>query len=190
MARRKPNPGSTLFLRLKIGAVSVLALTFIGVWAPVLMGTSAGGASPDQAAVIQPGDGPPPAASEEPAAPSSIAVEPWPVMTLEQATAFDPLAEPPWAARRRIALEASQSRPAADSQVQDPELALKTIRDAGASMVIIAGTQKSAMVGKRSIRVGDLVNGFPVVDIDSSGVVLGEYLGAPAEEVSEDNESN
>lgn len=190
MARRKTSPGSKLFLRLKIGAVGALALTLIGVWAPVLMGSGAGGAAPEQAASSPSGDSRPRITDAEPASDSAVKVEPWPDMTLEQATAFDPLAEPQWVARLRVALQKSQSKTGSNSQLPDPDQTLRSLREEGASMVMIAGSQKSAIVGKKTLRIGDLVNGFPVVDIDSSGVQLGDYQGEAVEAVPIKDQTN
>ena len=55
---------------------------------------------------------------------------------------------------------------------QEREQSLQSIRKLGVDMILSGNGGKVAIVGKRSVRVGDTIDGFRVKDITSAGIIL------------------
>lgn len=93
--------------------------------------------------------------------------KPLPPIAVEQATQHDPFERPQWAS--------DGSTPSARKFALDEEQTmLDQLREQGADMVMISGTQKRASVAGQEILVGDRLADYEVVDITPQGVVLSE----------------
>ena len=91
---------------------------------------------------------------------------PWPQVSVEIAKANDPFRKPAWMAKPSI-------EDVAVDQRADPE-ALTQLQEQGASIVVISGGTKTATIGERQVRVGDVIDGYRITDITTRGVVLQE----------------
>lgn len=86
----------------------------------------------------------------------------WPQKTLHDALASNPFKLPVWA--RQLETEAVAS----GAELGD----LLEIQQQGASVVVIGDAVKSASVGEQTYYVGDVLEGYRVVDITTQGILL------------------
>ena len=110
------------------------------------------------------------------AAPDARPVTPWPKVRAVEARRFDPFALSPSLARRLAdpnvtsaadpAVDPEQVRKAADAE------RISILRKTGVSVVFQDKQGAVAIVGSREVRVGDLLDGFRVIGIESDGVRL------------------
>ena len=102
----------------------------------------------------------------------------WPKLPMERILAYDPMAIPEWfAAVRDVAPpvdEASRLSAEAERQ-QRNEQVLTQLRDQGAKAVVFSGNDKRAAIGQQSVRIGETIEGFKIIDITHKGVVLTEF---------------
>ncbi len=101
---------------------------------------------------------------------------PWPTIPLAEAAAYDPFqplehqpaSTPPLA---KAAAKAKTSQDSAQRRARQDQL-LAALRKTGTTAVLRGPQGAMAIVGRRTIRVGDELDGFRVVAIEPDGVVL------------------
>ncbi len=170
--------------RKQLWTVGVLALIFAGVLI-AQFGTASATPVPHSAlAETQGNSGRPTAASAtsgQPAAEShrkaTQPIQPWPSCALAKVVDFDPFAQPASLAEGSQPSGTGGNGAAAMSEKTDQnhaerERALATLRQEGVKMIV--GTDKGfvAIVGSKTIHVGDQLDGFRVREIKPNGVVL------------------
>lgn len=101
---------------------------------------------------------------------------PWPTIPLAEAAAYDPfqpLARQP-AATPPLAKGRAKTNTSQDSAPRRarPDQLLAGLRKTGTTAVLRGPHGAEAIVGRRTIRVGDELDGFRVVAIEPDGVVL------------------
>jgi hypothetical protein len=170
----------------KLGVVAVLATVLMVVL--VFQVSSSGTpttASQERAAGRRK---PPLRVPPQPTAPAAQADQPsaekpsWPPITLEEAIQHDPFAV---AKKPAAAAPPKPAQPVkADThprQTEERKLrtkqALENLRGKGVKMVLLDGSERVAIVGDRSIRVGDVLDGLRVVSITLRGITLAEHDG-------------
>ncbi len=85
---------------------------------------------------------------------------PWPETDLSELLAYDPFATPAWAIAPESDSDAKQASKLDELQKQ------------GVSIVMIAEEAKTATIGERRVRIGDVLEGYRITDITSKGVLL------------------
>ncbi len=85
---------------------------------------------------------------------------PWPETSLDELLTHDPFATPAWAI---AAVSDSDTRQASK---------LDELQKQGVSIVMIGEEAKTATIGERRVRVGDVLEGYRITDITSKGVLL------------------
>lgn len=160
MANKSPVTGRQLLTIAALAAV----LAGVLIW-------QFGGAKTTSPAAADAPQGPRP----KPAAASPEA-RPWPKLTLQQAWEHDPFAPPPALAKKveqAAEDQAAQKRQRETAQRrQEQETALAALRAKGTTVVLRGPQGNAALMGNRTVRPGDVVDGFRVVSIDSDGVLL------------------
>jgi hypothetical protein len=89
----------------------------------------------------------------------------WPEYSLEELVGFDPLEAPAWLA------EAEQ---ASAARGQSADHSLEQLQTAENAIILVTGNQRIARIGTQEYHVGDMVGQFPITDISSAGILLGE----------------
>lgn len=119
---------------------------------------------------------PPPeqvAQQKQPLVPNSIVTEQpsreWPQMPLESVIKNDPFAKPAW--YLATLTDGSQS---GDESALLAEQQLEKLRKEQTKIVVISNGERVATIGEESYRVGDIVAGFEITEINMDGVVLTE----------------
>ncbi|MEM6331291.1 MAG: hypothetical protein AAF790_13730 [Planctomycetota bacterium] len=180
MSRRQTKNRRAGPPRGKLIIVGVLAVVLVGVWGNALLN---GGRKPPADALRRrraaaaasrptPAVAPSTQAGVTPAA-DPIAID-WPQVPLSQAVLNDPFGKPEWAVppAPSVAAEAETDAPLAAASATPEQL-----RDAGASVILISGGERVAVIGDIEVRVGDAVGRYTVLDITPQGVVLSETAG-------------
>ncbi|MEO0529822.1 MAG: hypothetical protein AAF266_04505 [Planctomycetota bacterium] len=162
----------------KAALMAVLAIGLVVVWGPALSGLLGGKqATTPTVAVATPTPTRPrvaPAtgsATRKPGTPAEGITKrkrPRPTITVAEAAAYDPFAPPAWspsstqvAAIEREAVEPSEL-----------ESRFGTLRKSGVAMILVSSDGQAAQVGDRTLRVGDTIDGFQVVEINADGVTF------------------
>jgi len=179
----------------KLALIGVLAVVFVAVLVMQFGDNQGAGDAGEELAVVNPG----PAA----AGASPVRLPPvekpgdrvWPTFSREEVAAFDPFALSP---KLGLAVEgaafvpatrpltAEQQREIAQQHVERQE-ALAGLLSQGVSMLFQDKDGLVATIGDRTVRVGDVIDGFRVVTIGPTGIVLepakqpqgGRFYGQP-----------
>lgn len=170
--------------RLKLALAGILTVVFVVVVVIQLGGeTDQGGAVPQAGAKAPTG---PPADQNAARAAPRVAAKaaadappppPWPTPSLEDAIQHDPFAAP---AAFRAVPDTAAAKPSQDAQREaaakrrtELDQALAKLRQEGVKAIV--GSEErgnAAIVGSRVVRVGDDLNGFRVIAVEPSGVML------------------
>ncbi len=151
--------------------MAVLALALGVIWGPQLLSsgvdrpavsaapprTAEPTASPVQAPLALPA-----IAGEKEAKRQSL-----PQISAEEAGAYDPFAPPSWSPAA-VSLLAGDAAGAIDNTAER----FQAIRSRGVAMILVSPDGNAAQLGDRTLRVGDSIDGFEVVDITAEGVVF------------------
>lgn len=109
----------------------------------------------------------------------------WPEILLEEVIAHDPFALPEaLAPPPTVDSGTGPRKQRADAQQaqklrEEREKALAAVRERGVQMVLIDQKEQVAIVGDRAVRIGEVLEGFRVVAINSAGVTLSEEAVDP-----------
>ncbi len=159
----------------------VLLMQFVGNDA-----AQANSSKPDRSAAsrTRPGDAaentgqPPPNSSTEPV----LEIKPWPNMSLADALKCDPfqlpaslLSKPEGKQPSEDAagqIQTARDERVAEEREQEMQQTLRTLRQTGVSFVVTGQGGKTAVIGSKRVRVGDVIDGFVVKDIRPDGVIL------------------
>jgi len=108
---------------------------------------------------------------------SMVSRRPWPEISLAEARKYDPFFMP--------AVDGTTHQESRESQVTDAmkqkamqeqaemrRQALATLQEKGVGVVLQSGDELVAIIGSDTVRVGDVIDGFKVVDIGPDGVKL------------------
>jgi len=156
----------------KLALVGVLAVVFVGVLVHQFGGLQfdhAADDEPEPAIAEQQEDG----IKHDPTPTSLPAISAFPEISLAQAVAHNPFAEPPWACAKP-----PEQPPEPEPTADDVDLALATeqafeeLRQQGVRAIMISDGQRIAVVGSRHVRVGDEMDGWRVLEISADGVIL------------------
>lgn len=158
---------------IKIGLIAVLSLVMLAVWGNALLGgkstTPLARRDTSRAAAKLPSDaGPARSTPRVAVAGDREADADWPEVPVSKAARNDPFARPSWA------LSPEPDADVLDASFATSAAALENLEAAQASMIVIAGSAKIATVGGQEFRVGDIVQGYEVIDITSRGVVFAD----------------
>lgn len=165
--RKKRRP----YAKPKIALVSVLAMVLAGVWGRVLIG---GGKHSGRSSIEtrrKTGPVAAPVAETAREQPNRRPAAEWAEVPLAEAVLNDPFAKPAWAAPPKPA--PGRATPEA-SPPSGRAAAKENLRARGASMILVGAGGKIAVVGDREVRVGDTIDGFEVLDITTTGVILSD----------------
>lgn len=171
--------------------MAVLALALVAVWGPQLF--SSGNSEPVIAVATPPKPKPAtavarPAVSLPTAKPltASTATAPkppkeraLPKFTASEAGAYDPFAAPAWSPAA-VSLAAGSGVGVSTADAEDR---FKAIRSRGVAMILVSPDGKAAQLGDRTVRIGDQIDGFEVIDITPTGVVFMPAGSRPVEGV-------
>jgi len=99
----------------------------------------------------------------------------WPRLDSESVGQHDPFLTPQWA------IVKSDSGPS-DAQIAEQRKALaekqkafEQLKNDGVDAILLSEGGNVAIIGSRDVRVGDVLNGFRVAEINANGVILEEY---------------
>ena len=121
------------------------------------------------------------AAAGDPALAELVSVRPWPKMGRDEAARCDPFALPGALAKKILPppppkqaepAKAAEKSQAAKAKKDAAEKALADMRRKGLNALLLDQRGAVAIIGTRRIRVGDTVEGFRVLSIDSKGVLM------------------
>lgn len=107
------------------------------------------------------------------------AKKPWPQFTKVEIVGHDPFALPdslamPIASASSIAQESSAEDWRRDEHEQKRRQTLAELKKKGVNVVVLGERVQAATIGGRTVRVGEVVDGFRVTEIRRDGVVLVE----------------
>lgn len=171
--------------------MAVLALALVAVWGPQLVSSGDG---PPAISVVTPTKPAPATTVARPAlslpttkpqtastatAPKPAKKRAIPKFTASEAGAYDPFAAPAWSPAAVSLLAGSE----AGGSNADAEDRFEAIRSRGVAMILVSPDGKAAQLGDRTVRVGDQIDGFEVIDITPTGVVFMPAGARPAEGV-------
>jgi hypothetical protein len=171
--------------------MAVLALVLAAVWGPQLWPSTE---KAPAVAVVKPPKPKPAMAAPRPAKPITVAgieaalpkTVPKPLkkrdlprFTASEAAAYDPFAAPAWSPAA-VSLLAGSGVGGADGDAEDR---FEAIRSRGVAMILMSPEGKAAQLGDKTVRVGDQIDGFEVIDITSDGVVFMPASSKPMEGV-------
>lgn len=184
--RTPPRPKVTGKQWLLIGLLAVILVIVLVVQFGGGSGSGRGEAAKDAA---QPAAGA--SSSEKPSAEASAAprakgsstsvsaprrpARPWPTFTAESAAQHDPFAMPEVIARKLAKNEEAEPENKKTQAARRPinrDQAAKMLRTKGVRAVLRNEGGAIAVVGSQEVRVGDVLEGFRVMSIDSDGVLL------------------
>ena len=167
------------FTPAKGALVAVLAIGLGVVWGPQLAGPFDGNKKPVARASQPIQSAPTPDTKTQrprrtrgvPPRPSTPVVRdrPTPTIGLAEAVSYDPFAAPRWSPVARRADRRSSGLSADAAELAER---FETIRESGVAMILVSGEGRAAQVGDQTLRVGDRVDGFEVVEINDSGVIF------------------
>ncbi|MBI86024.1 MAG: hypothetical protein CMJ81_22740 [Planctomycetaceae bacterium] len=108
----------------------------------------------------------------------------WPLLSLDTVLKHDPFALPPLflpaatISERNPAREQEQIVKAVEQnkllQLEQRAKLLQNLQQQGVEMVLINNKTRVAMVGSRTVQVGDVLDGFVITEIHNNGVVVEE----------------
>jgi len=90
-----------------------------------------------------------------------------PQISAEEAGAYDPFAPPSWSPAA-VSLFAGDAAGPTDNAAER----FQAIRSRGVAMILVSPDGAAAQLGDQTLRVGDSIDGFEVVDITAEGVVF------------------
>jgi hypothetical protein len=171
--------------------MAVLALVLVAVWGPQFF--SSDDSVPAIAVVTPPKPTPaktvaPPIkaipiakshAASTTTAPKPLKKRALPKFTASEAGAYDPFAAPAWSPAA-VSLVAGSGVGISNADAEDR---FKAIRSRGVAMILVSPDGKAAQLGDRTVRIGDQIDGFEVIDITPTGVVFMPAGSRPAEGV-------
>lgn len=172
------------------GKLVVVALLATGLVAVVLFQVGGSSAPADTRAepsgvraTRPPAEPDSPAAPTASPAPSEAPSAPLPRITFEEASAYDPFAPAPALAELVAARAAELNRLEADGNQPDGrsrriDQTVAALRDTGVHMVLLGQDEELAIVGDRTVRVGDVMGELEVIAIHPEGITLSDQ-GAP-----------
>jgi len=175
----------------RAATMAVLALVLAAVWGPQLFSSAEDRPAvavvtppkPSRAAAVAPPAKSLPAAKSSTAstttAPKPLKKRVLPKFTASEAGAYDPFAAPAWSPAA-VSLAAGSGEGGSDA---DAENRFEAIRSRGVAMILVSPEGKAAQLGDRTVRVGDQIDGFEVIDITPTGVVFMPAGPRPAEGV-------
>lgn len=148
--------------------IVVLAVGMCWVWSPMLFSQSQ--PSRRQAIASKQHDAKPtaqPDSSQTVSGPEGEATvaKPHVKLTLSEATRHDPFATPDWAPRTQVA-----GRTGAPSSPNALRARFDSLASVGVAMLLISEQGQAAQIGDRTVHVGDVIEGFRVVEINVEGV--------------------
>lgn len=168
----------------KAGIIGALVLVFAAVWgpqlAPLVLGSRGRAPKPrpkPRAAVQSPARAaakPPasvaktPVTATQPDTAPSGSVK---VYSLSQASRYDPFAVPAWAPEPRRPSTPVRSAETVPSEAEQ-EARIAELKQTGVGMVLVSAGGGAAAIGDRLVHVGDEIEGFRVVKITTTGVLL------------------
>ncbi len=161
----------------KLALIAVLAVVLVIVLA-VQFGGDLGAGQPREDAPDGKSGGPEPPVPRAGPAPSPSgrggerhdARQPWPKLELAEVSAYDP-----FAAATPVAgpMETPSETAANETERVQREQILEQLRENGVRAVIGSSRHgNAAVIGAETVRVGDVLAGFRVVDVEADGVVL------------------
>lgn len=145
----------------KLALVCVLGVVLVGVLTLGQPGRADSNAARPDRPRPKPGQTTPAESTRTPHLPAPD-TRVWPAVTMEELLAHNPFQDPRAPAEPRA--QAPRANPSALAELQRQ----------GASIVVIGDGEKRAMIGDRQYKIGDVVNGYQVTDITTSGVVFTE----------------
>ncbi|QDT69039.1 hypothetical protein MalM25_19650 [Planctomycetes bacterium MalM25] len=86
-------------------------------------------------------------------------------MSLSEATRHDPFALPKWAPKLERGAVAGE--PASPNQLRQR---FESLASTGVAMLLVSEEGQAAQIGDRTVQVGDVLDGFRVVEISAAGV--------------------
>ena len=107
-----------------------------------------------------------------PAPSAPVILRPWPEISLVEATEHDPFALPVKIAARMQQREQEEQQQVVQETANVHAQTLAEFRQNGVSLVYRGKGQYLAQIGQATIRVGDVLDGFRVVEIGPKGVRL------------------
>lgn len=174
----------------KLGLIIVLSLVLLAVIGSQMFG---GNKPARSAAQRRPRhtenasvDSAPPAQTASPA-PASGSEPAWPLFTVQQAAAYNPFALPqslqpplPSPATALESVEPATSLRAPDVREMRRRQAelMATFREQGVDMILTTPEGVVARIGQHSLRVGDVVEGLRVSEINAGGIVFVEEMAS------------
>ena len=103
----------------------------------------------------------------------------WPQVLLSDCTRYDPFATPDgFVLKKEVRVQEEVDGEALRREIEiakkraDQERAISSLRDAGVNAVFNGAQQSSAIIGLRTVRVGEEVEGFRVLAIEPDGIVI------------------
>lgn len=92
-------------------------------------------------------------------------------ITLAEAVAYDPFAPPAWspASGRKIAAPGGRMDEAAVAELEER---FGVLRESGIAMILITEKGRAVQIGDQTLKVGDKLEGFEIVEISAGGVVF------------------
>lgn len=91
-----------------------------------------------------------------------------PTITVVEAGAYDPFAPPAWSPSSRQVAQTEQ----ANVEPSELESRFGSLRQTGVAMILVSSDGRAAQVGDRTLRVGDTIDGFEVIEINADGVTF------------------
>lgn len=153
--------------------MAVLAIALGAVWGPQLLALWSGPAPVATTTPTKPRAPVGAKATPTPPKPQSAnaskpaAERPLPKMTAAEAGAYDPFAVPAWSpASLQLADGASGGKG------NDIASRFEALRSKGVAMILVSEEGNAAQLGDQTLRVGDHVDGFEVIEITPTGVVF------------------
>ncbi|QDV74257.1 hypothetical protein [Botrimarina mediterranea] len=176
--------------------VAVLAIALVAVWGPQLFSSSdeepaLAAITPTkpkpavvkaQAVKVQPTRANQTANAEAVSstlAPASLEKRALPKFTASEASEHDPFAAPAWSP----AAVSLMARTAEGDASANATQRFEAIRSQGVAMILVSPEGRAAQLGDRTVRVGDQIDGFEVIDITPTGVVFMPAAKRPVEGV-------
>ncbi len=106
-----------------------------------------------------------------------VSRRPWPEISLAEARKYDPFFMPAVDATanqksRESQLTDAMKQKAMQEQAELRRQALDTLQEKGVGVVLQSGDELVAIIGSDTVRIGDVIDGFKVVDIGPDGVKL------------------
>ena len=155
--------------------IGVLLLVFIAIWAPQLMPS---GKTPSPSVKrrpprVSPFQEPSPQQDKKPLV-NKVPKEKI-EFTLVEATEHDPFAIPSWSPQAAV----KEHETVANQETEEDDLAdrVESLQSGGADMLLVSERGRAATLNGEVVYVGDIVDGFRVIDINDQGVFLTPIQG-------------